>query len=705
MTGLLKENQNCYKRSRAQRCAFLIDGENYFAALHQTLKKANSSIYISGWDIHSRTKLVRGGQKEEPEELLELLKDLTSRKKGLKVKILLWDYTTLFLADRELLPELKFEQNASHRIDLELDDKHPFGASHHEKIVVIDDKMAFCGGLDLTARRWDTREHKPKLKERKDPSGKEYNPFHDHMLFVQGDCAKHLGELFRERWKRATGKDIEPPDEKPDKESDVFDESLSSGILHDVEVSIARTRGSFKAYPEIREIEKAYIDLIDSAEDLVFIENQYLTSEAVCDAIEVSIKKEKGPRIIVLLPERWGSWLEEKIMWAMRKRKIIELRKADKGGRLELYTCKLAGGKRNVLKIHSKIMTVDNRYVMIGSANLSNRSMGLDTECNLIVDCSNDEQKQKVVNRFRADLLAEHSGMPADKFDLENLKNGPLSKILQGQENKSRFIEEIEPVEPDDLDEIISESRLGDWEKPISVENFLDEFVYRSDSDNGRVNLRRVLTAIGTLTGIIIVALALVIFFGSGDYYGTDKLREIFSYAELSDITFPLVILIYVVAGLLFMPLSLLIGATVFAFEGTEAFIYILIGTLAGALSGFSVGLLLGKDIISKLFGLKFKRLSQKFSNRSLLPLSVLRLLPITPFSLENLVCGALKINILHFLAATLIGILPGAVSLVMFKKSLVAALSEPSLLNIAVAVFIVAIIFVLGWVLKKRFS
>ena len=81
-----------------------------------------------------------------------------------------------------------------------LDDDLPFGASQHQKIVVVDDALAFSGGLDLTTRRWDTRAHRLDDPRRVDLAGVPYAPFHDVQAMVDGKAAAALAELARVRW-------------------------------------------------------------------------------------------------------------------------------------------------------------------------------------------------------------------------------------------------------------------------------------------------------------------------------------------------------------------------------------------------------------------------------------------------------------------------------------------------------------------------
>ena len=99
---------------------------------------------------------------------------------GLRIHILQWDAAMLATLARQVLPFLALELVWHRRIHFRLDSDHPVGACHHQKIIVVDDALAFCGGIDMTDDRWDTREHRDG-----DPlpaSGRTaapYRPFHD----------------------------------------------------------------------------------------------------------------------------------------------------------------------------------------------------------------------------------------------------------------------------------------------------------------------------------------------------------------------------------------------------------------------------------------------------------------------------------------------------------------------------------------------
>jgi phospholipase D1/2 len=159
---------------------------------------AERQVHIIGWDIHSETPLVGpSGRVDDglPIALGPFLKELLLAKPELRINILVWDFAALYAAEREWNSADKFTAGCGGRIRFCLDSSLPLGSSQHQKIVVIDNAIAFSGGLDLTIRRWDTSEHLAEHPLRRDPDGKPYPPFHDVQCMVEGEAAVALGEI------------------------------------------------------------------------------------------------------------------------------------------------------------------------------------------------------------------------------------------------------------------------------------------------------------------------------------------------------------------------------------------------------------------------------------------------------------------------------------------------------------------------------
>src|SRR5262245_46408453 len=243
--------RTCWRRERAGRVAFLVDGSSYFGALAAALERAERRVLIVGWDFHARTRLCPGAPEGEvPDELGPRLDALVRRRPELRVHVLEWDYSLLYALERRLSPWLDSAWGRHERFAFRLDDRHPFGASQHQKLVVVDDALAFTGGLDLTLRRLDTPEHLGDDPRRVAPDGRPYEPFHDVQIAVDGPAARALGELASERWRRATGETLEPVPRGPDPWPDAL-----GADAREATVAIARTEPEQSGVPAVREVQ------------------------------------------------------------------------------------------------------------------------------------------------------------------------------------------------------------------------------------------------------------------------------------------------------------------------------------------------------------------------------------------------------------------------------------------------------------------
>ncbi len=386
---ILKPGRNCWKILPASRVAFLVDGENYYPAFRASAARARHSLLILGWDIDSRMKLLREGEDDGmPEQLGDFLNTVVSREENLHAYLLVWDFAVVYLMEREFFPVYKLGWRTMSRLRFEMDDSHPMGASHHQKIVVVDNRVGFVGGFDLSKWRWDTSEHKPRDPRRIDPDGMPYQPFHDVQMVVEGEVATALGELAAGRWQRATGESLDPARLGPANhagENSPWPENVEA-VLREVPVAISRTEAAYQEHPEIREIEFLHLDAIKAAQHFIYVENQYFTSWKIAEALAARLEEQDGPEIVLVLRKHTTSWLEQNTMDALRARLFEQVRAADRHGRLRIYYPYMPGLDECCISLHAKLMIVDDEFMRVGSANISNRSMGLDTECDLALE-------------------------------------------------------------------------------------------------------------------------------------------------------------------------------------------------------------------------------------------------------------------------------------------------------------------------------
>jgi phospholipase D1/2 len=697
---ILKEGHNCWRLSHADKVAFLIDGADYFETLAETIERAQKTIFIAAWDIDSRLQLLRRDDAEtQPPCLGDFLNARAKQTRELQVYILTWDYPMLYIREREWLPIFNLGWKTHRRIHSHLDDEHPIGASQHQKMVVIDNRVAFCGGLDLSNSRWDTPEHKSDDPRRKDPNGKPYGPVHDFQVMVSGDSAAALGELFNDRWKWAT--DI-PLEDKDCQSTDAWPQNLTPDIK-DVNVAIARTLPAYKDRREIREVEKLYLDGIGAAEKSIYIENQYLTSDKIAKAIADTLSQKQGPEIIMVLPRESSGWLEQSTMDSLRARILKGLFEADRHGRLRVFYPALGDGETSVY-MHSKLMIVDDRLAIMGSANLSNRSMGLDSECCLAIETEGDTGLAEAITALRNRLLAEHIDASIDTLcdalaDETSLIETIESLCVPGQ----RRLEKLEYSHslPVDAASIVPDHKLLDPEAPIEFDRLMDRFSHDQDG-SGR------LLPVIKITGVLLVLLALAAAWRWAPFSEWIDSENLVAWARAirgNSVSFLGVLGAYVVGGLIMVPITLLVGVTAMVFSPTWGTLYALSGCLLNALTTYLIGSRLGKQTVRKLAGQRLNRLSRQMAKKGILTVAIIRNIPVAPFTIVNMIAGASHIRLKDYLIGTAIGMLPGILAITLFADRLLHTIQNPGWLNALIAVFLAAAIILGSWSLKKRMT
>lgn len=470
-----------------ERTGLLIDGRDYYATFHHVASKATRYVLLAGWQFDTDVSLVRGddahGASDEV-RLLPFLTGLCEQNPELAVYVLAWDFHPILSMDREWFQDWIFRWRANERVRFRFDSAHPMGASHHQKFAVIDGAVAFAGGLDICSNRWDDRRHLAGDPLRVDAKGNPYGPYHDIQSFQVGPLAERLSEVFAKRWLDSQGEELRLP---PPKEPEGLD--FSSGIPLEAEAAgVSRTQGK-TIVPEkdsIREIRSLYLEAIGSAEELVYMENQYFSSQAVYRALLERMQATGRPKleVVIILPSRPHAFVEEVSMGAAQARMLRSLKAAASSAGHSLgmyYSLSGSNGAAVPTYIHAKLLLVDDRFLTVGSANASNRSMGLDSELNVSWEASGPEGESLLqsIRQVRLSLLGEHTGLRPDAGEL--LETRGIVERLEGLVQEERIrLRRHEAGAPAWAESIIPEGISLDPEEPVVEENVY-EFITRDE--------------------------------------------------------------------------------------------------------------------------------------------------------------------------------------------------------------------------------
>jgi len=694
---ILTAGYSCWRISEAPKASFLVDAEAYFHAFREAAKLAQKSIFICGWDIDSRLALLREDPKDNyPIHLREFLNTLADKKKGLQIYILIWDFAMLIGLDREWFPLYKLDWKTHRSIQLAMDDLHPVGASQHQKIIVIDDVLAFVGGLDLTKNRWDTPEHNPEDERRKNPDGEFYRPHHDVQMMVAGKTATDLGEFFRQRWKLVTGDRIAAA---PDS---LIDPPWPEQIKPDVyncDVGIARTIAQFRGSPAVREVEKLYLDTIEKAEKYILIENQYLTSPKISHALAGSLKKKNGPEVIIVLPLTTDGWISQQIMDQLRYRALQEMRQADEYGRLGVFYAHQDGLQdEDSIKIHSKLMVADDNLVRIGSSNLNNRSMGLDTECDLAVETYRNPDQQKAVADFCSKLLAEHLGVDKDSFQKSLKETGSRLKTIQQLQGNERTLKILAPQIDESVELVAMHQDLLDPEEPIEPERFIEHWLPVNKLEKS-----------GFKKGPLMVFVAAILM---GLLWRFTPLNNVVSGRHLAGIADALksnnlawlyILGAYTIGSILIVPITVLITLTLLIYGSFQGAVFAILGVTVSCAITYWLGRIMGRETIRRLAGNTLNKLSRRLGKRGILSTFIIRLIPVAPYSIVNMVAGASHIRFFDFMVGTILGMLPGIFAIVGLVDRGTALITNPSAATVISLFAVMAIIGAGAFFIKKK--
>ena len=464
MKSVLRRGETCWRIEEAEAVAVIIDAADYFQVVRDAMQNARHSILLIGWDFDTRIDLdPADGDTDVPNKLGRFLKWLVKSRPGLQVHLLKWNLGALQSLGRGDTPLVVLRWVMSSRVHFRLDHAHPAAAAHHQKIVVIDDALAFCGGIDMTADRWDTRAHADDDPRRRRPTThRRYGPWHDATTAVTGEPARALGDLARDRWKRATGETLAPPPRVRPR----WPEGLET-LAENVPVAISRTMPEYNGREAIHEIEALYLAVIKAAERTLYIESQYFASRKIAEAMAARLSAPEGPEIVVVNPESADGWLEEEVMGSSRARLLRLIERADAHGRFRLYTPVTEGGEH--IYVHAKVLVMDDRLLKVGSSNLNNRSMGFDTECDLSIEAGEKEDARRTrILRLRDDLLAEHLGVEiAEVEKAVRSANGSLIRAIEALRSNGRSLVPFKRPELNQVEEeLLAENELLDPERP-----------------------------------------------------------------------------------------------------------------------------------------------------------------------------------------------------------------------------------------------
>ena len=644
-SSILIPGKTVWRRCKAGRLAVLNDAAAYFAALREALLRATRQVYIIGWDIHSQTRFVGpSGQAGDgyPEELGAFLKALLLAKPDLHINILAWNFPALYAAEREWNSATKFTTGTSDRLRFCFDSSLPLGSAQHQKIVTIDGALAFVGGLDLTIRRWDTSAHAADDPLRVDPDGKPYPPFHDVQCMVDGEAAASVTEIAENRW-CAAGCTVETSLAVAGERWPASVPVQSRGMT----VGIARTEIATAGAPGVNEVARLFEASINAADRFIYVENQFTSATDFAHLLAQRMVDVPQLHVLIVTPKLHSSWFESQAMQSGRGGFIGAFLAAGVMDRVRfLYPSTRDGETEAAVMVHSKVMIVDDRILRIGSANLNNRSMGADTECDLAFEATSEAQ-QRSIAQVRRQLIGHFCGV--DEREIERNEAdlfGYLDRRAESDAAKS-----LRPIDPEATSGGMAAmvQPVADPREPLH----LDRVATRMWTP------RTILAVSGLAAALAGLALAWQ-YTSLHDFTDVGFVSSMISQPARSHFAPLLAIAAFVLGGLVVFPVLVLIAATAAALGPWTGFFSAGAGVLLSALLLFTIGRVLGQARLQRLLGRRAGRVQSRVIGKGVVAVAMIRMVPIAPFSIVNVVAGASKLSLRDFLLGTALGMAPG---------------------------------------------
>lgn len=661
--------------AKAEDPSLLVCAESYFSQIKDAFLNAQEEILILGWSFNLKTILDDDGTTLE-----EILFGIPDK---VKIKILVWDYIIFYMADRDPFIGLNIAFKNKKNIQFGRFDFHPMLSSMHIKMVVVDSEVSFVGGIDLDLERRDGKFNFSEDSMRREKDGHMYGPFRDYALRFEGkQIAKDLRTFFEQMW-------------NSQKEQVSRVHQVADKLTPGANLFFARTLPKFKGNPKDNSSFQLQRWLFENAKRYIFIENQYLTSGRIVDALIQRLAQPLGPEVVIVVSYGHMPILERISMGALLTDCVKKLLHNDPYQRLKIYTllaprkrqASLRSEGREFVKIHSKCVLVDDTYLKIGSSNMNERSLQFDYELDALVS-------GEVVKKYREEIFSSLLGNGGEvefgesiiwTFEKARLKYDKIIEVKDILQKKSALTDYKDYL-PLDKREMTFFEKMGQM------------FIHRREML--RINAK----VVGGIV-LLLFIIAGAIFVGPGEAKGLLDQAVFNLRIDSSLLLMGLFFFSYLILGAFFFPLNAYIFLCGAYFSMGEAFALAMTGAMSSAMLTYAMGTLFQKDLDVEAKLEQANRLGKLLRRNSLKTLVFLRIIPLAPFPFVNLVCGKLRMHFGKYVLGTLLGVAPGAAFLIFTEKRLIALFTHPDWGNFVVVILILSLFYAGGRFLKKRMS
>ena len=395
----------------------LVDGEEYMRALAADIAatRRGDFLHFTAWRMDLGTDLVPTATRRARSATTVESLWRAAIGRGVTTRTLLWHPPMVVLPNRR-------NNDATHAMlsraggQSVRDARFPIFGSHHQKSAALHvngETIAYCGGIDLCADRWDTRLHDNDRRRVKD----QMHGWHDVHCRIRGPAVLDVYQNFLDRWNDPSWPSWVPPVRPPPPITGPPPPAARSPGTHHVQVlrTFACQHRHYPSFAPSGEYtcHAAYRKAIGRAQRYIYIEDQYLYFDEL--ARDLAAALDRIEKLVIVVPHHSDATPIERASQNWHRAQFLRIIRARHPAKVHVYDLtQPATGQ--MIYVHAKVLIIDDIYAVIGTPNFGRRSMTYDTEiAAAVVDGDIVDGVCRFARDLRRNLWGEHLGLaPTD---------------------------------------------------------------------------------------------------------------------------------------------------------------------------------------------------------------------------------------------------------------------------------------------------